>query len=144
MAVTTQPAPAPAQRPGTHGFWGLGRRKSAVARVRLLPGDGEVLINKRSVDSYFTEVADRDAVTAPLVATETLNHWNVMVNVHGGGHTGQAGAVLLGMARALVKADPRHEPTLRDTGYLTRDARRVERKKPGRRKARRSFQFSKR
>ncbi len=125
-------------------FWGTGRRKTAVARVRIMPGDGKILINKREVKAYFTEDVDRNAVTAPLEAVGALGKYSVHVNVKGGGPTGQSGAVLLGMARALLAADKRIEPTLRDAGFLTRDARRVERKKYGRRKARRRFQFSKR
>lgn len=137
----TTPMPAPAAA-GVH--WGTGRRKSAVARVRLVPGSGKVLINKREVHEYFTEIKDRMAVTAPLELTGAQGMWDVLVNVKGGGFSGQAGAVRLGVARALVSANEAYEPTLRDAGYLTRDARRVERKKYGRRKARRSFQFSKR
>ena len=125
-------------------FRGTGRRKSAVARVRLIPGDGAIKINKRAVDDYFTELQEQTAVSEPLIATNTAGHWNVFVNVHGGGHSGQAGAIRLGVARALVKADSRYEPVLRQAGYLTRDSRRVERKKYGQRKARRRFQFSKR
>ncbi len=125
-------------------FRGTGRRKSAVARVRLIPGDGAIKINKRAVDDYFTELQEQTAVSEPLIATNTTGHWNVFVSVHGGGHSGQAGAIRLGVARALVKADSRYEPVLRQAGYLTRDSRRVERKKYGQRKARRRFQFSKR
>ena len=125
-------------------FRGTGRRKSAVARVRLIPGEGAIKINKRAVDDYFTELQEQTAVSEPLIATNTAGHWNVLVSVHGGGHSGQAGAIRLGVARALVKADRRYEPALRKAGYLTRDSRRVERKKYGLRKARRRFQFSKR
>jgi len=125
-------------------YWGTGRRKTAVARVRLVPGSGKVLINKRPLDVYFTEPQDRNDVLAPLSVTNTLNQYDVLVNVRGGGHTGQAGAIRLGVARALVAADERFESPLREHGFLTRDARIVERKKYGRRKARRSFQFSKR
>lgn len=126
------------------GFWGTGRRKTAVARVRVTPGSGKFLINGRDVDRYFTEVEDRSAARAPLVATNSAAHWDIQVNVHGGGVAGQAGAVRLGIARALVEANSSFEATLRDAGYLTRDARAVERKKYGRAKARRRFQFSKR
>jgi small subunit ribosomal protein S9 len=125
-------------------FRGTGRRKSSIARVRLVTGGGKVLINKRELEKYFTEPQDQAAVTAPLEASGKLGMWDVLVHVHGGGHTGQAGAVKLGVARALVAADASVEPTLRDGNYLTRDSRRVERKKYGRRKARRRFQFSKR
>ncbi|MBN2445440.1 MAG: 30S ribosomal protein S9 [Phycisphaerae bacterium] len=125
-------------------FWGTGRRKTSIARVRILPGEGKILINKREVDKYFTEDLDRKAVTAPLKLVDALGRYNVFINVKGGGHTGQAGAIRMGVARALLAADNRCEASLRDSGFLTRDARRVERKKYGRRKARRRFQFSKR
>ena len=128
--------------PGTH--LGTGRRKTSVARVRLAPGSGKFLINNREVEKFFTEAQDRNDATAPLELTGVRRHWDVRVNISGGGHTGQAGAVRLGLARALIKAYAQFEITLRDAGYLTRDAREVERKKYGRRKARRRFQFSKR
>jgi len=142
VSPPAQPAPPPAAASGI--YWGTGRRKSAVARVRLLPGSGRTLINGREIESYFSEPQDRLDVVAPLELTGVRRHWDVLVNVRGGGHTGQAGAIRLGLARALVKAYNQFEATLREAGYLTRDARRVERKKPGRRKARRRFQFSKR
>jgi small subunit ribosomal protein S9 len=137
--------PAPAA-PGAKArpFWGTGRRKSAVARVRIVPGDGRILINSRELDAYFHEIHERNAVREPLTVANASGRWNVLVNVRGGGHSGQAGAVRLGVARALVKADSKVEPQLRDAGLLTRDSREVERKKYGRRKARRRFQFSKR
>jgi len=125
-------------------IWGLGRRKTSVARVRIAEGEGNVLINKRSVEDYFTEDEDRKSVYAPLEATDTRGQFDIWANVKGGGHTGQAGAVLLGIARALVKAEPDLESTLRSGKYLTRDPRMVERKKYGQRGARRRFQFSKR
>lgn len=125
-------------------YWGTGRRKSAVARVRIRPGSGKFLIQKRDIDDYFAELRDRNDVVAPMKATDTLGKFDVFVNVHGGGRTGQAQAILLGVARALVKADPSHEPKLRDGRYLTRDSREVERKKPGQPGARKRFQFSKR
>lgn len=130
--------------PPTGIHLGTGRRKSAIARVRLMPGSGSVVINGRPVEAFFTEPQDRADSVAPLELTGVRRHWDVRVNVCGGGHTGQAGAIRLGLARALVKAYRQFEPTLRDAGYLTRDARIVERKKPGQRKARRRFQFSKR
>ncbi len=130
--------------PATGLFWGTGRRKTAVARCRLIPGDGKILINKRELEQYFSEVVDRANVTAPLQAVGVLGRYNVFVNVRGGGPTGQSGAIRLGVARALVRADNRSEGQLREHGYLTRDSREVERKKYGRRKARRRFQFSKR
>ena len=115
-----------------------------MARVRLSPGKGKILVNKREVDAYFNEPQERAAVRESLVATKTEGAFDVFVNVRGGGHNGQADAIRLGMARALVRADGRHEATLREKGFLTRDARIVERKKYGQRKARRRFQFSKR
>jgi small subunit ribosomal protein S9 len=130
--------------PASGVCWGTGRRKSAVARVRLMPGNGKILVNNRELEDYFTELKDRLEVLAPLQHTGKLSYWNAVVNVRGGGPSGQGGAIRLGIARALVAADPACEPALRDAGFLTRDARVVERKKYGRRKARRRFQFSKR
>ncbi len=125
-------------------IWGTGRRKSATARVRLMPGDGKILINKREVNNYFAEQKDRQSVLSPLVATDTLTSYNIGVNVKGGGTTGQADAVKLGVARALRKADPSLEQTLREGKFLTRDPRMTERKKYGQKGARKRFQFSKR
>ena len=125
-------------------IWGTGRRKSATARVRLMPGDGKILINKREVNNYFAEEKDRQSVLSPLVATDTLTSYNIGVNVKGGGTTGQADAVKLGIARALRKVDPSLEQALRDGKFLTRDPRMVERKKYGQKGARKRFQFSKR
>lgn len=140
VAVSTRPHKVP-----TSGlFWGTGRRKTSVARVRIMPGSGKLQINKRELDKYFTEHIDREHVLAPLKKVGALGKYDVFVNVKGGGTTGQSGAILLGVARALLAADKESESLLRDAGYLTRDARRVERKKYGRRKARRRFQFSKR
>lgn len=138
------PATAPAAPRSGPPYWGTGRRKSSVARVRLVPGEGKISINGRPVEQYFLTPQGRESVYAPLSATNTEKRFNVFVNVEGGGHNGQAGAVRLGIARALVVADATVEPPLRDKGYLTRDSREVERKKYGRRKARRRFQFSKR
>lgn len=132
------------QTPGTQTYLGTGRRKSSVARVRVTLGKGEVKINHREIEKYFTEIGDQQNVTAPLRVTGCLGQYDVRIRVNGGGRTGQSGAILLGVARALVEANRDFEPTLREAGYLTRDARRVERKKYGRRKARRRFQFSKR
>lgn len=144
-APVAAPQPAPAA-PAAKGnfYWGTGRRKSSVARVRLLPGDGKFLVNDRPVEKYFAKQVDRVTAMSPLTLTNTLGQWNVLISVAGGGSTGQAGAVRLGIARALLKAGNQHEAVLRGAGYLTRDAREVERKKYGQRKARRRFQFSKR
>ena len=125
-------------------IWGTGRRKSAIARVRLMPGNGKILINKREVNDYFTEEKDRASVLSPLVAADALTSYDIGVNVKGGGPTGQADATKLGIARALRKADPSLEQALRDGKFLTRDPRMVERKKYGQKGARKRFQFSKR
>jgi len=137
--------PARRTKPDKGGFiWGTGRRKRSVARVRLKPGDGKIVINKKEVNDYFPRVQDQNAVVAPLNATETKGAFDIFVNVKGGGITGQAGATLLGIARALGNYDQSLLKPLRDGGYLTRDGRMVERKKPGQKKARKRFQFSKR
>ena len=118
--------------------WGTGRRKASVARVRIRPGEGNFTVNKRTVEDYFPGIHDRQAVKAPLVTTHSERKYDIFVNVKGGGTTGQAGATLLGLARALIVADPETFGSLRDGGYLTRDSRMVERKKYGLRKARRA------
>jgi len=123
---------------------GTGRRKTSVARVRMRRGSGDFVINGRELDSYFTGEQHLASVKAPLRATKTLGKFDVIVNVEGGGMTGQAGAVVLGVARALRQAMPDTDSALRDGGFLTRDSREKERKKYGRRGARRGFQFSKR
>ena len=115
-----------------------------MARVRIAPGNGEITVNGKPFDVYFPVEARRAHVTAPFAITETAGQFDVKVNVKGGGETGQAGATLLGIARALLKAQPDLGPLLRKHGLLTRDSRMVERKKPGLRKARRGVQFSKR
>ena len=125
-------------------IWGLGRRKTSVARVRIAPGAGEIIVNGKPFEAYFPVEARRAHVTAPFAVTDTQGQYDVKVNVKGGGETGQAGATLLGIARALIKVQPDLAPTLRKHGLLTRDSRMVERKKPGLRKARRGVQFSKR
>lgn len=124
--------------------WGTGRRKTAVARVRILPGTGQIKINEREMETYFLTPDQRNAVREPLVTANSTGNWDVHVNVHGGGVAGQAIAVRLGVARAMIKVDPACEAALRGAGLLTRDSRIVERKKFGHRKARRRFQFSKR
>ncbi len=125
-------------------WWGTGRRKSSVARVRMKPGSGKLLVNKRELYDYFTGSRDRKAVVSPLKAVDAEKGFDVFINIRGGGTTGQAEAALLGIARALKNYDENYLQSLRDGGYLTRDSRMVERKKPGQRGARRSFQFSKR
>lgn len=125
-------------------IWGLGRRKTSVARVRLLPGTGKITVNKRPVEEYFPVDRRRKSVFRPLEISGALERYDVHVNVQGGGETGQAGAILLGIARALEKAEPELRGDLRLNGMLTRDSRMVERKKYGLRKARRGCQFSKR
>jgi small subunit ribosomal protein S9 len=125
-------------------YWGTGRRKSSVARVRIKPGEGKLLVNKRDLSDYFTREQDRQAVLAPLKAVEAEKSFDVFVNVRGGGSTGQSGAARLGVARALREYNQDYLQALRDGGHLTRDGRMVERKKPGQRGARRRFQFSKR
>ena len=145
-ASKSEKKPVAKKRPADKGkfAWGTGRRKSSVARVRIRPGDGALLINKKEVDDYFMHQQDRNAVRSPLKALKMENVFDVFVNVKGGGTTGQAGAAMLGIARALRNFDENFLKDLRDGGYLTRDGRMVERKKPGQRGARRRFQFSKR
>jgi len=140
------PAGQPAQKAEHKSSftWGTGRRKTSVARVRIKPGKGDVKINNREVTNYFTRLQDINNVFAPLKTTKTEKSLDVFVNVKGGGITGQSGAVMLGLARALKIYDPSLTQALRDAGLLTRDGRMVERKKPGQSGARRRFQFSKR
>jgi small subunit ribosomal protein S9 len=160
MPVAAPVAPAPeaggrpvpvAQAPKGGWWWGTGRRKRAVARVRLRPAKGEAKVvvacrNKKikTIEQYFTEDRDRASVYSPLKATGVLGKIDVVVRVSGGGYMGQAGAIMLGVARALKGYDPNMDATLRAGGFLTRDAREVERKKYGQAGARRRFQFSKR
>lgn len=125
-------------------YLGTGRRKEAVARVRLAPGTGKITINGRPIENYFVLESQRVWATQPLVVTETADKFNVRVNVTGGGLSGQAGAVRLGIARALLTSDPNFRPRLKAEGLLTRDARVKERKKYGQPGARKRFQFSKR
>ncbi|MDU4891193.1 MAG: 30S ribosomal protein S9 [Clostridium sp.] len=124
--------------------FGTGRRKKSVARVRLVPGEGKVVINKRDMDNYFGLDTLKYVVNQPLVLTGTKDKFDVLVNVHGGGYTGQAGAIRHGISRALLKADESLRPELKKAGFLTRDPRMKERKKYGLKKARRASQFSKR
>ena len=125
-------------------FYGTGRRKSSVARVYIKPGKGNITVNKRSLDEYFGLETLKVIVRQPLVATETEKKYDININVKGGGTTGQAGAIRHGIARALLKVDADFRPTLKAAGFLTRDPRMKERKKPGLKAARRAPQFSKR
>ena len=131
MAATTQ-------------YLGTGRRKKSIARVRLIPGTGVITINGRDVEDYFGYETLKMIVRAPLALTDTLSKFDVKVNVYGGGYTGQAGAIRHGITRALMEYDESFRPALRKAGYVTRDARSVERKKVGLHKARKRPQYSKR
>ncbi|MBL0740157.1 30S ribosomal protein S9 [Chryseolinea lacunae] len=122
----------------------IGRRKTSIARVYMKPGKGDIIINDRELKEYFLSEIHQTLVKQALAALKLEANYDVTVNVEGGGVTGQAEAVRLGIARALVEISPENKPTLRKEGFMTRDSRMVERKKPGRRKARRKFQFSKR
>lgn len=128
----------------TVSYYGTGRRKSSVARVYLLPGTGKITINKRDMDDYFGLDTLKLIVRQPLVLTDTQDKFDVIVNVRGGGFTGQAGAIRHGISRALLKADSDYRPALKKAGFLTRDPRMKERKKYGLKAARRAPQFSKR
>ena len=125
-------------------YIGTGRRKKAIARVRLVPGSGKIVINKRDIETYFNYETLRVIVKEPLTITDTLGQYDVLVNVHGGGYTGQAGAIRHGISRALLQADAELRPILKKAGFLTRDPRMKERKKYGLKKARKASQFSKR
>jgi len=146
-ATVAEPAPsetAPPLPEGVRFIWGTGRRKKAVARVRIRPGTGSFLVNNRKVEEYFLGEKDLLQVQSPLAAANMPRSWDVFVNVNGGGFVGQAGAVALGLARALSKAAPAKEAALRDRGLMTRDARMKERKKYGQKGARKRFQWTKR
>ena len=125
-------------------YYGTGKRKEAIARVYLRPGSGQVVVNHRSFENYFPNETLRYRVNQPLVHTETKDKFDIYINVRGGGISGQAGAVRHGVARALVEYNAELRSSLKKAGFLTRDAREVERKKYGRKKARKRFQFSKR
>ncbi len=125
-------------------FYGTGRRKSSVARVYLVPGTGKITVNKRDVEEFFGLETLKVIVRQPLALTNTLEKFDVIVSVHGGGYTGQAGAIRHGISRALLQADAEYRPALKKAGYLTRDPRMKERKKYGLKAARRAPQFSKR
>ena len=125
-------------------YYGTGRRKKSIARVYLVPGKGDVTINKRSMDEYFGLETLKVIVRQPLTLTETADKFDVIINVKGGGYTGQAGAIRHGIARALLQVDADYRPVLKKAGFLTRDPRMKERKKYGLKAARRAPQFSKR
>ena len=125
-------------------FYGTGRRKKSIARVYLVPGTGKITINKRDIDEYFGLETLKVIVRQPLALTETEGKFDVIVNVRGGGYTGQAGAIRHGLSRALLEADNVYRPALKAAGFLTRDPRMKERKKYGLKAARRAPQFSKR
>lgn len=150
MDSPAAPAPMVAEHaavkgPDPQGWWrGTGRRKAAVARVRIKPGDGSFIINNRTLDSFFTEERDRNNLNEVLKKTDTLGSMDIHATVRGGGYTGQAGAIILGLGRALRNYDISLDSTLRKNGYLSRDPRKVERRKPGQPGARKRFQFSKR
>jgi small subunit ribosomal protein S9 len=127
-----------------HNAIAVGRRKTSVARVILTPGSGKITINRRAFENYFAIDTLRSSVVRPLEVTQSAGKYDVRVTVEGGGPTGQAGAVSLGIARALVQLNDENKPALRQAGLMTRDPRMVERKKYGQKKARKRFQFSKR
>lgn len=125
-------------------YLGTGRRKHSVARVRLVPGEGRIVINKREINDYFDLETLKLIVKQPLNLTDTVSKYDIVVLAHGGGTSGQAGAIRHGISRALLKADPELRPALKKAGFLTRDSRMKERKKYGLKAARRAPQFSKR
>ena len=125
-------------------YAGTGRRKNAVARVRLVPGTGKITVNKKDVEEYIPHADLRLVINQPFAVTSTVGSYDVFVNVVGGGYAGQSGAIRHGIARALLQVDPDFRDSLKRAGLLTRDSRKVERKKPGLKKARKASQFSKR
>ena len=135
---------APPLPDGKKFIWGTGRRKKSIARVRVRPGSGKIAVNERELANFFPNENDRRSVLSPLTTINMVSGWDVFARVNGGGMTGQAGAISLGLARALIIAMPEIEGALRNQGLLTRDARMKERKKYGQKGARRRFQFSKR
>ena len=141
-AAAEKGSPVPSASPAV--LIGTGRRKESVARVRLVQGNGVILVNRRAYDDYFPREGLRLAIRSPLLLTHQLGKYNVTVNVEGGGLTGQAGAIKLGIARALLKLDAAHRTVLRGAGLLTRDPRQKERKKYGHKGARKRFQWTKR
>ena len=144
MSEATTPAESTEAKAKPNYIWGVGRRKSACARVRIAVGSGKIEINGRALNDYFSGERDRKAIFGPLEVTNTGGKMDVLVNASGGGPTGQTGAIVMGLGRALAKYDPSLEGALRQNGFLTRDSRMKERKKYGQRGARRRFQFSKR
>ncbi|MCL2383942.1 MAG: 30S ribosomal protein S9 [Oscillospiraceae bacterium] len=134
----------PAKKKDTVMFYGTGRRKKSIARVRLVSGSGKITVNKQTIDEYFGLETLKVIIRQPLVATNTLDKYDVICKVIGGGISGQAGAIRHGVARALIEANAEYRPTLKAAGFLTRDARMKERKKYGLKKARKAPQFSKR
>jgi small subunit ribosomal protein S9 len=143
-ATTAAPETTEAKQPKPTYVWGVGRRKSACARVRIAAGSGKIEINGRTLNDYFTAEQDRKAIFGPLEVTNTGGKMDVFANCDGGGPTGQTGAIIMGLGRALANYDNSLEVALRGAGFLTRDSRMKERKKYGQRGARRRFQFSKR
>jgi len=125
-------------------YYGTGRRKTSVARVYLRPGSGKIVVNRRDFDEYFPNQVLKMVIRQPLLVTETADKFDILINVNGGGQTGQAGAIRHGISRALLEFNGELRPQLKAVGFLTRDARKVERKKYGQPKARKRFQFSKR
>jgi len=144
--ITPAVETAPGTEPKTHRkyTWGVGRRKSAVARVRIAPGTGKIELNGRTLNEYLTSERDRKSIFGPLEVTNTGGKLDIFARCTGGGPTGQAGAIVMGLGRALLKYDGSLEAALRNAGFMTRDSRMKERKKYGQRGARRRFQFSKR
>ena len=125
-------------------YWGTGRRKTSVARVRIKEGTGRIVVNGKPMEEYFPLSRSQDYIKAPLQATKALRSYDIFANIRGGGTTGQAGALVMGLGRALGAINPEYMEPLREGRFLTRDSRMTERKKYGRKKARKSFQFSKR
>ena len=125
-------------------YYGTGRRKTAVARVFLRPGSGKITVNRRDFDEFFPNQVVKMVIRQPLLLTETADKFDILINVNGGGSTGQSGAIRHGISRALLEYNAELRPRLKAAGFLTRDARKVERKKYGQPKARKRFQFSKR
>jgi small subunit ribosomal protein S9 len=146
VVVVEAPAPAPvrAPRPGDRPIQTVGRRKEAIVRVRLMPGTGKIVCNGRDLEAYFPSKVHQQLIREPLTITEKAEAFDVIANLRGGGITGQAGALRLGIARALVANDPDDRPVLKKAGFLTRDARVTESKKYGLKKARKAPQYSKR